>query len=250
MPTNWKMFTVIVGGFTVCTIVGGILLFWIPNHPAAPKAQATSSADDPSNFSLAEYANAKAMIETDKGPITLALYPDAAPKTVENFIRLANMGFYDGLTFHRVIDGFMIQTGDPTGTGSGGESIYGTPFEDEINAKSLGLDQVLVKDSPFLSNLYDPSSLTQAADMTLEDFYVSQGYSYRTDISSHKMVPGAVAMANRGPTTNTSQFFIVTTESQPHLDGKHTVFAGVTDGLNIAQQIAQGDIINSITIVK
>ncbi|OIP99165.1 hypothetical protein AUK40_00825 [Candidatus Wirthbacteria bacterium CG2_30_54_11] len=246
MPTNWKMFAIIVGGFTFITILGGILLFWKPNHPTVPSAQSTSQTDDQSLYNPADYANATAIIETDKGTITMALYPDSAPKTVENFIRLANLGYYDGLTFHRVIADFMIQTGDPTGTGSGGESIYGTTFEDEINAKSLGLDQILVKDASFLTE----NSLDQSAGLTVEDFYVSQGYSYRADITSHKMVPGAVAMANKGPLTNTSQFFIVTSSDQPHLDGKHTVFGQVTEGLDIAQQIAQDDIVNSIIIVK
>ena len=121
----------------------------------------------------------KATLHTSEGPIEIELYPDEAPKTVENFTKLAGDGFYDGLIFHRVIPDFMIQGGDPEGTGTGGP---GYTFEDEFN--------------------------------------------------DHKVVRGALAMANAGPNTNGSQFFIVTTESAPWLDGKHTVFGEVTDGMD------------------
>ena len=117
-------------------------------------------------------------MQTNHGTIELELFADDAPKTVENFRKLAGDGFYDGLIFHRVIKDFMVQGGDPTGTGSGGP---GYTFEDEIN--------------------------------------------------EHKVERGALAMANAGPNTNGSQFFIVTTKSAPWLDGKHTVFGKVTDGM-------------------
>ena len=120
-----------------------------------------------------------ATMETNHGTIELELYPDDAPKTVDNFVKLAEDGFYDGVIFHRVIEGFMIQGGDPTGTGSGGP---GYQFEDEAN--------------------------------------------------DHRVVRGALAMANAGPNTNGSQFFIVTAEAAPWLDGKHTVFGEVTDGMD------------------
>jgi cyclophilin family peptidyl-prolyl cis-trans isomerase len=119
-----------------------------------------------------------ANMHTSLGEITLELFDDDAPKTVENFRKLANERFYDGIIFHRVIKDFMIQSGCPQGTGTGGP---GYTFEDEIN--------------------------------------------------HHKVVRGALAMANAGPNTNGSQFFIVTTESAPWLDGKHTVFGRVTAGM-------------------
>jgi peptidyl-prolyl cis-trans isomerase B (cyclophilin B) len=128
----------------------------------------------------------QAIIQTNHGPIHVELYPDDAPKTVDNFVKLANDGFYDRVIFHRVIPDFMIQGGDPTGTGSGGP---GYTFEDEFN--------------------------------------------------DHKVERGALAMANAGPNTNGSQFFIVTTEAAPWLDGKHTVFGRVTDGMDVVDTIAE-----------
>src|SRR5256714_4723023 len=130
----------------------------------------------------------EAIIQTNHGPIHVELYPDDAPKTVDNFVKLANDGFYDSVAFHRVIPDFMIQGGDPTGTGSGGP---GYTFEDEFN--------------------------------------------------HHKVVRGALAMANAGPNTNGSQFFIVTTEAASWLDGKHTVFGRVTDGMDVVDTISAGE---------
>ncbi|HEX3977644.1 MAG TPA: peptidylprolyl isomerase [Solirubrobacteraceae bacterium] len=125
-----------------------------------------------------------ATMQTTEGPIVFELFDEAAPKTVENFKKLAGDGFYDGLTFHRVIKDFMIQGGCPQGTGTGGP---GYTFEDEINP--------------------------------------------------HKVVRGALAMANAGPNTNGSQFFIVTSQSAPWLDGKHTVFGQVTAGMDAVDAI-------------
>src|SRR2546430_14867552 len=125
-----------------------------------------------------------ATMKTTAGPITLSLFDEDAPKTVENFRRLASEGFYDGLAFHRVIKDFMIQGGCPEGTGTGGP---GYTFEDEIN--------------------------------------------------EHKVVRGALAMANAGPDTNGSQFFIVTTDAASWLDGKHTVFGRVTEGMDSVDAI-------------
>src|SRR5436853_3611741 len=127
-----------------------------------------------------------ATIQTNHGAIMVDLHDAAAPKTVENFRKLAGEGFYDGVIFHRVIPDFMIQGGDPTGTGSGGP---GYQFEDEFNA--------------------------------------------------HPVARGALAMANAGPNTNGSQFFIVTAEACPWLDGKHTVFGRVTNGMEVADAISQ-----------
>ena len=123
---------------------------------------------------------------TNRGPIVFELFDDEAPKTVENFKKLAGDGFYDGVIFHRVIKDFMIQGGDPTGTGTGGP---GYTFEDEFN--------------------------------------------------QHRIVRGALAMANAGPNTNGSQFFIVTVQAAEWLDGKHTVFGEVTDGMDVVDTISE-----------
>ena len=129
-----------------------------------------------------------ATLHTNPGAIEVELYDGDAPKTVENFRKLAGDGFYDGVVFHRVIPDFMIQGGDPTGTGMGGP---GYTFEDEFN--------------------------------------------------DHKVERGALAMANAGPNTNGSQFFIVTTGAAPWLDGKHTVFGKVTDGMDAVDSIEKSD---------
>jgi peptidyl-prolyl cis-trans isomerase B (cyclophilin B) len=126
-----------------------------------------------------------ATLHTNHGAIAIELFDDDAPKTVENFLKLAREGFYNGVIFHRVIPDFMIQGGDPTGTGSGGP---GYQFEDEFN--------------------------------------------------DNKVVRGALAMANAGPNTNGSQFFIVTTEAASWLDGKHTVFGRVRDGMDVVDTIS------------
>ena len=128
----------------------------------------------------------EATLHTSEGAIELELYPDAAPKTVENFEKLSRDGFYEGVIFHRVIPDFMIQGGDPTGTGTGGP---GYEFEDEFN--------------------------------------------------EHRVTRGALAMANAGPNTNGSQFFIVTVEEASWLDGKHTVFGRVTAGMDVVDRISR-----------
>jgi cyclophilin family peptidyl-prolyl cis-trans isomerase len=125
-----------------------------------------------------------ATLHTNHGAVEVELHDEEAPRTVENFLKLAREGFYDGIVFHRVIEGFMIQGGDPTGTGTGGP---GYQFEDEINP--------------------------------------------------HRVVRGSLAMANAGPNTNGSQFFIVTADEAPWLDGKHTVFGRVTSGMDVVDAI-------------
>jgi cyclophilin family peptidyl-prolyl cis-trans isomerase len=131
-----------------------------------------------------------AMVKTNMGTFEIELYPKEAPKTVENFTGLAQKGYYNGVIFHRVIDGFMIQGGDPTGTGRGGQSIWGKPFRDEI-AKEL-----------------------------------------------KHVGPGILSMANAGPNTNGSQFF-VTLAATPWLDGRHTVFGKVVSGLDVVMSIGK-----------
>lgn len=164
---------------------------------------------------LANAQGPKATIKTNHGDIKIQLFPEQAPKTVENFVALAEKGYYDGVTFHRVIPDFMIQGGDPTGTDAGGDSSFGGSFEDEF--------------SPELFN-----------------------------------INGALSMANAGPNTNGSQFFIVTNEhvddgmigqmkqagypdeiidtykngGTPWLDFRHTVFGQVIDGMNVVKEIS------------
>ena len=127
----------------------------------------------------------QATLHTSEGAIEIELFPEDAPKTVENFSKLAREGFYDGLVFHRVIPDFMIQGGCPQGIGTGGP-----------------------------------------------------GYSFEDEFNEHKAVKGALAMANSGPNTNGSQFFIVTAEATPWLDGKHTVFGQLTSGQDVVDTIS------------
>jgi len=138
----------------------------------------------------------KAVIETEKGSIEIELFPGHAPKTVNNFVFLARDGFYDGVVFHRVIADFMVQGGDPTGSGRGGP---GYRFEDEFEGNPLRHER------------------------------------------------GMISMANAGPGTNGSQFFI-THGPQPHLDGRHTVFGKVSKGLDVVDAIQQGDSMIKVTV--
>ena len=167
-------------------------------------------------LNLADVKAVQATIKTNQGDIKLQLFPDQAPKTVKNFVELAKQGYYKGVIFHRVIPDFMIQGGDPTGTGAGGESIYGQAFADEFSEELFNFK-------------------------------------------------GALSMANAGPNTNGSQFFIVTNENvpadmvgqmkaagypdeviaryqeggTPWLDFHHTVFGQVIEGMDVAQKISQ-----------
>lgn len=162
----------------------------------------------------------KVVIVTEKGDIKLELYSKVAPKTVGNFIKLTEEGFYDGTTFHRVVEDFMIQGGDNETGGPG------YTFEDEINPIALNLDIALTKE--------------------LE----KRGYKYRTDLDSIPHEVGVISMANSGPNTNGSQFFIVTTEPQPHLNGLHTVFGRVYEGMDVVLNIQAGDIMERVYLLK
>lgn len=177
---------------------------------------------------MSNTANVIATIKTSAGDIKLELYSNDAPKTVENFTKLAGDGTYEGTTFHRVIPEFMIQGGDPNSKdddpSNDGQGDAGYKFEDEINPRSLGLSDEQIA--------------------ALE----SEGYIYNFDLNSHPVDVGAIAMANSGPNTNGSQFFIVTVEAQPHLDGRHTVFGKVLEGMDVVTSIEQGAVIESITI--
>ena len=152
--------------------------------------------DNPPTMQIDTDKTFQAAMNTSKGVIELTLYPEYAPQTVNNFIFLAREGFYDNVSFHRVISDFMIQGGDPTGSGMGGP-----------------------------------------------------GYSFADEFSGNPLTHEAkvISMANAGPNTNGSQFFI-THSPQPHLDGHHTVFGKVTNGEDVVDAIAQGDVIISIEI--
>ena len=152
--------------------------------------------DSPPEMQIDSSKTYGATIETNKGVIELELYLQHAPKTVNNFVFLAGKGFYDGLSFHRVISNFMIQGGDPTGTGGGGP---GYRFEDEVAENPL------------------------------------------------KHEKGVISMANAGPNTNGSQFFI-THAPQPHLNRKHTVFGKVVAGQDVVDSIQQGDKMEQVKI--
>lgn len=191
----------------------------VPTVSREPDGLFPSVSPSADNKNMQNSTAKTAIIKTDKGDIKLELYSEAAPKTVANFVSLINKGFYDGLTFHRVVPGFVIQGGDPKGDGTGGP---GYSFTDEINPWSLGLSEEVIQ------------------GLELE------GYKYTREVNSYKMTVGVLAMANSGPNTNGSQFFIVTEQSQPHLDGRHTVFGRVIEGLDVARQIEQGDIIKEI----
>lgn len=184
--------------------------------------------------------NKTAVIHTSKGDIDVEFYAKDAPKTVDNFVKLSQKGYYNNLTWHRVIKGFMIQGGDPTGDGTGGESAFGAPFADEISATALGLDQELVGNTASVYNQLSADDKTKYASYTVEQYYEQiKGYTYQNNLKSHHMKVGSLAMANSGPNTNGSQFFIVTEQDQPHLDGLHTVFGQVTKGLDIAKAISE-----------
>ncbi|MEE8429628.1 MAG: peptidylprolyl isomerase [Candidatus Desulfatibia sp.] len=152
--------------------------------------------DSPPEIQLDSSKTYRAIIETNTGVIELELYPQHALKTVNNFVFLAGKGFYDGISFHRVISNFMIQGGDPTGTGGGGP---GYRFEDEVAGNPL------------------------------------------------KHEKGVISMANAGPNTNGSQFFI-THAPQPHLNGKHTVFGKVVVGQDVVDSIREGDKMEQVKI--
>ena len=162
-----------------------------PQPAPTPKPKTYSS---PPPMTIDTSKKYTAFIETEKGTLVLELFAKDVPVTVNNFVFLANEGFYDGSTFHRVIAGFMAQGGDPTGTGTG------TP-----------------------------------------------GYYFADEFTEHTHVAGALSMANSGPDTNGCQFFI-TYAPQHHLDGKHSVFGQLIEGMDVLQEIRQGDTLTRIVI--
>ena len=208
----------------------------VPTTEARPKSEVATQKDIDEQFSAPKTGDTVALMTTSMGMIKLKLFPTIAPKTVENFVGLAKKGYYNGLKFHRVMNEFMIQGGDPNGNGSGGESIWGKPFEDEFSAKRA---------------------------------------NYR----------GALSMANSGPNTNGSQFFIVQNKTPdpkmiedlkagktenlskntfskeeveqyakvggtPWLDFKHTVFGQVYQGMDVVDKIAASEVDNKSSAPK
>jgi len=189
---------------TLFSLTLATLLLTLPLYAKAQDHNKTKSEENTT------VNNEIAVIETEHGNIEIEFFRRDAPKTVENFVQLAKKGYYNGVLFHRVISGFVIQGGDPTGTGGGGESIYGSTFEDEINPNSQ-----LYKD----------------------------GYKR-----------GVLAMANRGPNTNSSQFFIVHRDAP--LPPSYTIFGRVIEGMDTVDKIAavatgDGDRpINDVKMIK
>lgn len=176
------------------------------------------------------------VLKTTKGSIVIEVDADAAPKTATNFVQLARAGYYDKLTFHRVIPNFMIQGGDPNGNGTGGESIFGATFGDEINANDYPELQRQLKEVINPAQLPSP----EYGEQTMRQLLESQGYLYDDNLRSIPFGRGVVAMANRGANTNGSQFFIVQTdapEAYSLLHGRHTVFGRVLEGMDVVDAI-------------
>lgn len=189
----------------VILALGAVALFYFGSSKTAEAPSATSK-ETPMPTVQTEVTPStaeKAIIKTVKGDIEVELYKNDAPKTVANFVGLAKKGYYNNLTFHRVEPDFVIQGGDPTGTGSGGESIYGKKFDDELNPATQSY---------------------------------KNGY-----------LEGVLAMANSGPNTNGSQFFICLTDLNKNLQKNYTIFGKVTKGMDVVKKIAVGDKINTIS---
>jgi peptidyl-prolyl cis-trans isomerase B (cyclophilin B) len=177
-------------------IAGAVLTLFLMGVIKMPSSQPAKSYDSPVPMVIDVNKKYTAVIKTAKGDLTLELYPQDAPVTVNSFVSLARKGFYNGLTFHRIIPGFMAQGGDPTGTGSGGP-----------------------------------------------------GYKFQDEFSSRTHQAGSLSMANSGANTNGSQFFICYAP-QPHLNGKHTVFGQLTQGMDALKQLVNGDKMTEVIVTE
>lgn len=182
---------ILIAGAALTLFLTGVIK--MPSSTPKPQPQSYNS---PIPMVIDVNKKYTALIKTDKGDLTLELYPQDAPVTVNSFVSLARKGFYNGLTFHRIIPGFMAQGGDPTGTGSGGP-----------------------------------------------------GYKFQDEFSSRTHQEGSLSMANSGPGTNGSQFFICYAP-QPHLNGKHTVFGQLTQGMDALKKLVNGDKMNQVIITE
>lgn len=181
-----------------------------------------------------------------RGSMEILLFPDDAPNTVAHFVALSEKTFYDGLRFHRVVENFLVQGGDPTNTGRGGP---GYRFADEISAETLRLDKITVKDLAKRMDMARGRRDASLDALTLKELYEKQGFTYVKGLSSHPVIRGAVAMANAGPNTNGSQFFISQIDC-PWLDGKQTVFGQVVRGLELLDSIRPNEQIIRVEVLE
>jgi peptidyl-prolyl cis-trans isomerase B (cyclophilin B) len=192
----YKNMKIVIPVAAAVLIAGVVLTLFLTGVIKMPSSQPAKSLNSPIPMVIDVNKKYSAVIKTAKGDLALELYPQDAPVTVNSFVSLARKGFYNGLTFHRIIPGFMAQGGDPTGTGSGGP-----------------------------------------------------GYKFQDEFSSRTHQAGSLSMANSGPGTNGSQFFICYAP-QPHLNGKHTVFGQLTQGMDILTQLANGDKMTEVVITE
>jgi peptidyl-prolyl cis-trans isomerase B (cyclophilin B) len=187
---------IIIPVIAAVLIAGAVLTLFLTGVIKMPSSQPAKSYNSPVPMVIDVNKKYTAVIKTAKGDLTLELYPQDAPVTVNSFVSLARKGFYNGLTFHRIIPGFMAQGGDPTGTGSGGP-----------------------------------------------------GYKFQDEFSSRTHQAGSLSMANSGANTNGSQFFICYAP-QPHLNGKHTVFGQLTQGMDALKQLVNGDKMTEVIVTE
>jgi peptidyl-prolyl cis-trans isomerase B (cyclophilin B) len=192
----WYKNMKIVIPIAAAVLILGLLLTLFLTGVIKMPSQPPKSYNSPIPMTIDINKKYTALIKTAKGDLALELYPQDAPVTVNNFVTLARKGFYNGLTFHRVIPDFMAQGGDPKGDGTGGP-----------------------------------------------------GYKFQDEFSSRTHQAGSLSMANSGPNTNGSQFFICYTP-QPHLNGKHTVFGQLTQGMDVLKQLVNGDKMNEVVITE
>jgi peptidyl-prolyl cis-trans isomerase B (cyclophilin B) len=195
MKVWYKNMKIVIPVAAALVIIGLLLTLFITGVIKMP-SQPPKSYNSPIPMTIDVNKKYTAAIKTAKGELVLELYPQDAPVTVNSFVSLARKGFYNGLTFHRIIPGFMAQGGDPTGTGSGGP-----------------------------------------------------GYQFQDEFSSRTHQAGSLSMANSGPNTNGSQFFICYAP-QPHLNGKHTVFGQLTQGMDVLKQLVNGDKMTEVIITE
>lgn len=266
---------------TFLALTGILFLALVTPALTAPTVQADE--DPGSTAPAAKKPNPRVLVKTSMGDVTVELFADAAPDTVRTFLGLAEgkgtfadvrskkevtlaKPFYDGLIFHRVIPGFMIQGGCPQGTGMGNPGFM---FADEMDAEALGLHKLKVMSDkgphpwvgvrtrmdfqqkilmPVIRKLkIDPAKLNASKElqadlekkiraMSLKELYEAQGYQYTSGLPSRKPVKGSLALANAGPNTNGSQFFLNLGDT-PHLTGRHTVFGQVVAGMDVVEKI-------------
>jgi cyclophilin family peptidyl-prolyl cis-trans isomerase len=188
---------IIIAGVAIASTLGGNKNNNQKENVNQPEKSATTKLSFPGKLPADQIKNKKAVIETDKGTIEIALWADKAPLTVSNFVYLANNGFYNGLTFHRVEPGFVVQGGDPSGNGTGGP-----------------------------------------------------GYQFQDEPVVGEYTAGTVAMANSGPNTNGSQFFINLVDNSKNLTKSYNLFGEVTSGMDVVKKITAGDKMNSVKIVS